>query len=68
MANKHTAYFIAKKFDIERLVTIRLLSLSNEDVEIGKTEDFWEFIPRSLNIKQFFSEIANRNDFCIAGK
>ena len=44
MASKHAEYFIEKKFEIERLVTVRFLSLSKEDVEIGRTDDFWELV------------------------
>ncbi len=44
MENKYTEYPITKSFEIERLVTVRFLELSAEDVEIGETHDFWEFL------------------------
>ncbi len=44
MENKYPEYTIVKKFEIERLVTVRFLDLSVEDVEVGESRDFWEFL------------------------
>lgn len=44
MENKHSEYSIVKNFEIERLVAVRFLELTLEDVEIGETVDFWEFL------------------------
>lgn len=43
MENKNLEYPITKLFEIDRLVTVRFLELSTEDVEVGETYDFWEF-------------------------
>ncbi len=44
MENPYSEYPIEKKFQIDRLVTVRFLELSDEDVEIGEVYDFWEFL------------------------
>ena len=44
MENKQSEYVTAKVFEIENLRTVRFLELSAEDVEIGATDDFWEFL------------------------
>ena len=44
MENKHAEYPIAKVFDIDSLANVRILALSREDVEVGKTRGFWEFL------------------------
>lgn len=44
MEKKQSAYAITKAFEIQRLETVRFLEFSGEDVEIGHTSDFWEFL------------------------
>jgi len=44
MENKYSEYTVVKKIEIERLVTVRFLELSVEDVEVAQTYDFWEFL------------------------
>ena len=44
MEKKQSEYAITKIFEIQRLETVRFLEFSVEDVEIGDTTDFWEFL------------------------
>lgn len=44
MKNPYSEYLIVKNFEIDRLMTVRFLALTTEDVEIGEGYDFWEFL------------------------